>query len=191
MSIADFLFSSSVQKILRIVYAEPNSSFMITRLIEHAGTGRGNGQRQIEALLKAGILREGTRQGRQRTIGANTEFPLYPELRSIYRKSFGLLEPLREALAPFAQQISQAFVFGSVAKSNDHHRSDIDLMVIGNPPLLDVLDALLRVEEIVGRPVHLNMYTREEWADLMKNDPVVANISADSMLEVYPNAETG
>src|SRR6476620_6658331 len=154
MSIADFLFSQPIQNILGLVYGRPGQTFMLHDLIEQAGTGRGNGQRIVERLLAAGVLNEEPRRGRQRTIRADTEFPLYPELASICLKSFGLAEPIREALAPFASEISEAFVFGSVAKGKDNYRSDIDLMVVGTAPLLEATEALLKAEQTLGRPVH-------------------------------------
>ncbi|KIF83473.1 MULTISPECIES: nucleotidyltransferase domain-containing protein [Noviherbaspirillum] len=190
MSIADCLFPPPVQNILRVVYATPDKSFMLKDLIERAGTGRGNGQRHVELLLAAGVLKEGPRQGRQRTISANTKFPLYPELQSICRKSFGLIEPIRDALRPFEEEIGEAFVFGSVARGADTHQSDIDLMVVGTAPMMEVMETLAKAEEVLGRPVHLNMYTPEEWADLRVHDPVVSHISTDSIVRILPNAET-
>lgn len=190
MGIADSLFPPSVQGMLRVVYAAPQRSFMLKDLIERAGSGRGNGQRHVELLLKAGILKEGPRSGRQRTIGANTDFPLYPEMLSIYRKSFGLVEPIRDALRPFEHEIDEAFVFGSVATGMDTHQSDIDLMVVGTAPMMEVMDALLKTEPVLGRPVHLNLYSPEEWADLKVNDPVVARISNDAIVRIFPDAET-
>jgi hypothetical protein len=100
MSMVDFLFSKPIQNILRLVYSKPDKTFRLHDLIERAGAGRGNGQRIVERLLAARVLNEEPRSGHQRTIRANTEFPLYPELANIFRKSFGLVEPIRGALEP-------------------------------------------------------------------------------------------
>ena len=188
MSIADFLFASPVKNILRTVYSAPEQSFMLNELIGRAGHGRGNSQRHIERLIDAGVLEEAPRHGHQRSIRANKDFALYPELLSICRKSFGLLEPIREALAPFRSKISEAFLFGSVAKGSDTHQSDIDLMIIGNAPLLALTEAMFKVEQDLGRPVHLNVYAPEEWTNLKVADPVLSKISLDSITRILPDA---
>ncbi|MBO4121269.1 nucleotidyltransferase domain-containing protein [Cupriavidus gilardii] len=187
MGLADFMFSPGVQRVLARVYGEPMRTFTLSELIEHAGGGRGNGQRHIQRLLDAGVLSEEPRRGKQRVIRANTDFALYPELQSICTKSFGLLEPIRTALRPFATEISEAFLFGSVAREEDNHRSDIDVMVIGTAPMMALMDAMLKVEAELGRPVHLNAYSPAEWADLVSNDPVVARIAAGSIVRVLPD----
>jgi predicted nucleotidyltransferase len=189
MSIADFMFSTPVQNILRTAYSSPGQAFMLNELIERAGGGRGNGQRQVERLLEYGVLKEDERRGRQRAISANVEFVLYPELLSICRKSFGLAEPIREALAPFADQLDEVFVFGSAARREDSHRSDIDLMVVGTASLLEVTEALFKVEKTLGRPVHLNMYTPEEWSRLRLHDPVIAQIVEGDQERILLNAQ--
>ncbi|QQE06200.1 nucleotidyltransferase domain-containing protein [Cupriavidus sp. ISTL7] len=187
MGLADFIFAPAVQRVLARVYGEPTRTFTLSELIEHAGGGRGNSQRHVQRLIDAGVLSEQPRRGNQRVIRANTAFALYPELQSICSKSFGLVEPIRAALRPLAGEIAEAFLFGSVARQEDSHRSDIDLMVIGTAPMMALMDAMLKIEVELGRPVHLNAYSPAEWADLVSKDPVVARIAAGSIVRVLPD----
>ena len=99
-------------------------------------------------------------------------------------KSFALAEPLLEALAPFEQQIDAAFVFGSIAKGTDTHRSGIDLVVVGDVPLMASTDAMFSMEQAIGRPLHLNLYTQAEWASLRPMCPVLAQISEASKIRI-------
>lgn len=96
-----------------------------------------------------------------------------------------LREQLREALAPFAGEIEEAFVFGSVAGGTDTADSDIDLMVIGSAGLIPLLDALAPFEATLGRPVHLTLYAASEWQQLQKSDAVVRKICASPRLAVF------
>ena len=187
MSAADFLFTPSMQRVLALVFVDSEQSFTLNELLTRAGGGRGGGQRQIEQLLAAGVLDEGPRRSRQRSIKVNMSFFLYPELRGIVLKSFGLAEPLRAALKPFEAQIDEAFVFGSVAKGTDTHNSDIDLIVVGDAPLMAMTDALLEVGTFLGRPVHLSLYGADEWAELRRADPVLAQISEASKIGILPH----
>jgi len=188
MSATDFLFTPSMQRVLAMAFADPDHSFTLNELLAHAGGGNGGGQRQIERLLASGVLQEGPRRARQRCIKVNTGFFLYPELRGIVLKSFGLAEPLRSALEPFATQIDEAFVFGSVAKGADTHTSDIDLIVVGDAPLMEMSAAMLEAEKSLGRQVHLNLYGPAEWAQLRQTDPVLAQISEASKIRILPHA---
>lgn len=147
MGAADFLFTPSVQRVLAATLSHPERAYSLEELLALAATGRGNTQQQIERLLTAGVLKEEPRRGRQRSIKANTAYFLYPELSSIVRKSFGLAEPLKKTLRPFAQSIQEAFVFGSVAKGTDTQRSDIDLAVVGTSSLIELSEAVHNVAQ--------------------------------------------
>lgn len=190
MSAADFLFTPALQRVLRAVYADTEQRFTLNELLRLAGSGKGSTQNQIDRLVSAGVLLEEPRRGRQRSLRANTGFFLYSELLGIARKSFGLAEPLRETLAPFENLITEAFVFGSVARQSDSHNSDIDLIVVGSPDLLELSECLMEAEKDLGRKVHLNLYSASEWDTLRKTDPVLMQISEDTKLEIIPNVAT-
>ncbi|CAN7673524.1 nucleotidyltransferase domain-containing protein [Variovorax paradoxus] len=190
MSSADFLFTPTVQRVLAATLANPDRSFLLSELLDLAAGGRGGAQQQIERLLQAGVLTEEPRRGRQRSIRANKDFFLFDELSSIARKSFGVKEPLMRALEPFGDSIREAFVFGSVAKGSDNGRSDIDLAVIGRVALREVTNALLDLEQELGRPIHLSLYDPEEWEELISSDQVMAQIAKGPKLELIRNDET-
>jgi predicted nucleotidyltransferase len=190
MGAADFLFTPSVQRVLTATFSHPDRAYTLEELLSAAATGRGSTQHQIERLLTAGVLKEEPRRGRQRSIRANTEHFLYPELSSIVRKSFGMAEPLKEALRPFAQNIEEAFVFGSVAKGTDSERSDVDLIVVGDAPLLELTEAVHTLEQHLGRAIHLNLYASTEWRELVARDTVMAQIAHGPKLQLIPDAKT-
>jgi uncharacterized protein len=190
MSSTDFLFTPSVQRVLKATLGQPERAFTLQELLESAATGRGSTQLQIERLLHAGVLLEEPRRGRQRSIRANTAHFLYPELASIVRKTFGVREPLLDALEPFREHIVQAFVFGSVAKGTDTAGSDVDLVVVGTAPLMDVSQALQALESTLGRTVHLSLYDPQEWLSLLSSDPVMRQIDQGPKLQLIPDAQT-
>ncbi|HSW07955.1 nucleotidyltransferase domain-containing protein [Aquabacterium sp.] len=183
------MFTPSVQRVLGAALSHPERSFTLQELLRLAATGRGSTQQQIDRLVDAGVLIDEPRRGRQRSIRANTSFFLYPELSSIARKSFGLAEPLRNALEPFTDQINEAFLFGSVVKGTDTERSDIDIVVVGAASLLDLTEALQKVEQALGRSVHLSLYDPAEWLTLIKSDPVVAQIHNGPKLILLPHGQ--
>ena len=78
-------------------------------------------------------------------------------MRGIAQKTIGLAEPLRAALAPMADRIHAAFIYGSVAKRTDSSASDIDLMLLSDvATYADVFAALERASNGLGRKVNPN-----------------------------------
>jgi predicted nucleotidyltransferase len=105
-----------------------------------------------------------TRQGNQIHYQANPHCPIYSELLAIVRKTLSLDEPLCNALAPFAEHITWAFIYGSIAKGEAHSSSDIDLMLIGESlNYSEVMEQLIPLEEQLSRPINPTLYTPEDW----------------------------
>lgn len=190
MGAADFLFTPTVQRVLSATLAAPERSFTLQELLRRAGAGRGSAQQQIDRLVEAGVLMEEPRRGRQRSIRANPDYFLYPELRSIAMKTFSLGEPVREALAPHAGRIKEAFVFGSVVKGSDTGRSDVDIVIVGTVSQLKLFDVTSRLQDQLGRTVQFSVYAPAEWRHLVANDPVVSQIAKGPRLQVLPHAKT-
>lgn len=186
MSIADFMFTPREQRVLSLVLSAPERTFNLAELMSRSGAGSGAGQHTVRRLWEAGVLRE-SRMGNQRLFQANTEFPLYPELRSICAKSFGLAGVLREALAPLTGEIDEAFVFGAVARGTDTAGSVIDLMVVGRVDLHRLLDQVAPLDAQLGRPVHANLHHPAEWAVLSRDDTVVRAILDSPTIRIVPD----
>lgn len=183
MGSIDFMISHSLQRILAPFMARPDEELGMSELIQASAVGRGNVQRLVDKLVDAGLLTE-RRKGRYRGLSINKSFPFYPELRSIALKSFAIKEPITQALLPYARQIEEAFIFGSVAKGTDRASSDIDLILIGTPSMLDVSVDLAALEASLGRKINCNIYTRQEWENLRTTDHVLKQIDATDKMEL-------
>ncbi|HEY1057234.1 MAG TPA: nucleotidyltransferase domain-containing protein [Limnobacter sp.] len=190
MSAVDFLFTPSVRKVLRATLLNPQRRYSLGALLDIAESGRGSTQKQIERLISAGVLIEERPGGRLRMISANPDYFLFDELCSIARKTFGVIEPVSDALQPFWKDIEQAFLHGSVVKGTDSGTSDIDLVLIGNPSYLGVSQALTTLEQTLKRAVHFEIYHPDEWATLCENDPVVQQIANGPKWNLELNEQT-
>ena len=169
-SLADALFTKTQQRVLRVLFGQPERSFYASELIRDAGTGSGAAQRELARLEDSGLI-VARRIGNQKHYQANAVSPLYSELRNIVLKTVGLAEPLRDALKPMASDIRAAFVYGSVAKASDQAASDIDLMVVSdNLSYGDVFGALDKVSRNLGRNVNPTVYSAAEFSKRAKNE---------------------
>lgn len=126
---ADALFSGTQQRVLGYLFGQPERSFFANELIHLAGAGSGAVQRELKRLADCGLVTV-RRIGNQKHFQANPQAPIYQELCIITQKTFGLANPLMEALKPIEAEIEAAFVYGSVAKGKDTASSDIDLMIV-------------------------------------------------------------
>lgn len=161
-TLADALFSKTQQRVLGLLFAQPDRSFFANEIVRLAAAGTGSIHRELERLTAAGLLTE-TRVGNQRHFQANPASPIFEELRGIALKTFGLADVLREALAPLASQILVAFVYGSIAKREDNAKSDVDLMVIAETLAYPELYAVLgEAERRLGRTISPMLYKPDE-----------------------------
>ena len=169
-SLADALFTKTQQRVLRVLFGQPERSFYASELIRDAGTGSGAAQRELAKLEESGLI-VSRRIGHQKHYEANAASPLFSELRSIVLKTVGLAEPLREALKRLSPAIRAAFVYGSVAKATDQAASDIDLMIISDTLTYgEVFGALERVTRAVGRKVNPTVYTAAEFLKRVRTE---------------------
>lgn len=182
-SLADALFSTTQQRVLGLLFGQPDRSFYATELIGLAGVGSGGVQRELARLAQSGLVTVRS-VGNQKHFQANPDAPVFSELCGIVRKTFGLAEPLRFVLAPLAGQIKCAFVFGSVAKRQDTASSDIDLMVISDSlSYADTYAALELASTQLGRTVNPTIYSTQELARrIQQGDAFVTRVLAQPKL---------
>src|SRR3954451_5144342 len=168
-SLVDALFSKTQQRVLALLFGNPDRSFFAREIISRTGSGSGAAQRELARLLESGLVVR-TAIGNQAHYQANRDAPIFPDLRAIIVKTIGLAEPLRLALMPIAEQIDLAFIYGSVASGEDRAGSDIDLLVVANDLMLEEVFAhLADVEKALGRRINPTLFTRAEFLRRRKN----------------------
>lgn len=162
-NLSDALFTGTKQRVLGILYGQPDRSFYANELISLAASGSGAVQRELATLASSGLVTV-TSVGNQKHYQANLNSPIFTELCSIIQKTVGMADPLRKALQPVASQITAAFVYGSVAKKTDTASSDIDLMLVSNELSYGELFSVLEDASMaLGRPVNPTILSREEF----------------------------
>ena len=168
--LADALFAKVQQRVLGVIFGNPGRSFYANEVIGLARSGTGAVQRELARLEAAGLV-TASRIGKQKHYQANQASPVFQELRALVLKTSGLVDVLREALAPAKNLIRAAFVYGSVARGEDTSASDIDLMVIGEGlTYADLFAALEKASTRLGRKVAPTIYSPKDLARRVKQD---------------------
>lgn len=182
-SLADALFSSTQQRVLGLLFGQPDRSFFATEIIDRLGAGSGAVQRELKKLADSGLVTV-SRIGNRKHFQANPASPIFSELRALVRKTIGLLEPLWEALEPASGAIELALVYGSVAKGSETAASDIDLLLVSDTLTLEEVYRLLgSAEQSLGRPINPTLYTSEEFKRRLRDgNPFLKRVLAGETL---------
>lgn len=169
-SFSNAFFSKTQQRVLALLYGHPDQGFYTNDIIRSTHSGTGAVHRELKKLAATGLVTV-TWIGNQSHYQANRANPLFPELRSIVLKTFGLADVLREALKPIAAQMHTAFIYGSVAKQEDTANSDIDLMLLSdNLTYADLFQLLQHAEAQLGRTINPTFYSPSEWKRKLKEN---------------------
>lgn len=144
------------------LFGHPDERFYLRQIVRESGAAHGAVQRELQKLTEAGILRR-TAEGRHVFFQANRESPIFPELHMLLLKTAGIVEVVREALAPLADRIRVAFVFGSAARGELRSDSDVDVLVVGDVLFPAVADAFASAQARLGRDVNPTVYPPAEF----------------------------
>jgi predicted nucleotidyltransferase len=184
-SLSDALFTPVQQRVLALLFGQPDRRFQSAELIRLADSGTGAVHRQLRRLEEVRLI-DVTRIGNQKHYQARRDSPLFAELHGLVVKTVAVVEPLRAALSLLEDRIRAAFVYGSLPKGTDHAASDLDLLVISDSlSYPDIYEALQPAEESLARPVNPTVLTTEDWLRKKAGpDSFVARIATQPKLFV-------
>lgn len=179
VSFGEALFSGTRQKVLGLLFGQPERSFFMNELIQLANSGSGSVQREVERLSSSGLLAV-TQQGRQKSYQANHSSPIYAELCALIKKTIGPAQQLKSLFENTGEDVQLAILYGSVAKQTDRASSDIDLLIVSDTLTLeDLFNLLAPLENDLGRPVSPTLYTVAEFRDRKRaGNPFLARLLA-------------
>lgn len=163
-SVSAALFNGTKAQLLGLLFGHPDEGFYLRQIVRILGCGVGALQRELTDLTGAGIIRRSVR-GRQVYFQANTHCPVYEELKGLMAKTAGVGDILRASLAPLADQIKVAAIYGSVARGDARSESDIDVLVIGSTAFADVVAALSPFQNRLRREINPTVYSPAEFMD--------------------------
>lgn len=162
-SLAYHLLGQTRAAVLSALLLHPNASLHVRELARLTGASPGSLHRELRTLADLGLL---LRQevGRQVHYRANPASPVFDELAGLLRKTAGLVDVLRDALAQLGSKVKLAFVYGSIAAGTERAGSDVDLMVLGSAGFADLARALNSAQAALRRDVNPTVMTQRGFA---------------------------
>ena len=188
-NLAETLFGAYRRRVLWWLLLHPDKSYYVRELARLTHVPPGSLHRELRALADTGLLnREPV--GNQVRYQANRDCPVFEELAGFFRKTSGLADVLREALAPLNERIRLAFIFGSVARGEEDVDSDVDVFVLGEATFSDVVLALSSASGTVGREVNSVVMTPEIFrGKYFEGDPFARRISGQPKIFLIGTAD--
>jgi predicted nucleotidyltransferase len=156
------LFSKTRRAVLSLLYSHVDDAYYVRQIVRAAGVGLGAVQRELKQLSDAGIIRRIVR-GHQVYYQANPQCPVFSELKNLVVKTVGLGAAVQAALTPLGDRIDVAFIYGSIARSEEHRDSDVDVLVVGRVTFAEIVSSLSEAQKTIGRDINPTVYPPAEF----------------------------
>jgi uncharacterized protein len=160
--ISQTLFGKTRRAVLSLLYSHVDEAFYLRQIVRVAGVGLGAVQRELKLLSDAGIIQRIVR-GRQVYYQANPQCPVFGELKALVIKTVGIAAIVQAALAPLADRIRIAGIYGSIARSEEHRGSDVDLLVVGKVTFAEIVSVLDQAQKTINREINPTVYPVDEF----------------------------
>lgn len=154
------LFASrTLVRVLSVLLLNPKRAYYQQELVGLTGSSLRPLQLALDKLTEADLVSKKL-VGKHAYYQVVAAHPVYPDLRSLFEKTFALADVIREAIEPLTEHIEAAFIYGSVARGGERAASDVDVLIVGKVGRKDVARFLASVEEKLDREVNVTLYDK-------------------------------
>jgi predicted nucleotidyltransferase len=179
-TLSNTLFGRTRGAVLSILYGHVGESFYLRQLARDTDIALGPVQREIRQLVDAGLVARKI-VGARTLYSANQQSPVFAEIKNLVAKTVGMHDVLYEALDPLRKKINLAFVYGSVARSGEAERSDVDLMLVGKVDFSAVVSKLADAQRTLNREINPTVYSVKEFRGKVRGN-FLKNVLAEKKL---------
>jgi len=101
------LIWAHASSLLAVLYGHTDQSFYLRQLVREVRAGHGALQRELKHLTDMGLIVRAA-QGNQVLYRANSQSPIFSEIKSLITKTVGIHDVIRSALASLESEIQIA-----------------------------------------------------------------------------------
>jgi len=149
------------ESLLVLFFTNPQKKYYLRELERMLGYSAGSIRRELLKFSSDNLFKT-EKAGNLLYYLLNINHPLFAELKSIVSKTAGVEYSLRSELAKI-NKIKSALIFGSFASKKENEKSDIDLLVIGNPDITKLNKKISLLENKLKREINPVTYSPEEY----------------------------
>lgn len=165
------LISSKTRvKLLVRFFFNPGTISYLRELAKEFNVSTNAVREELNQLTQTNLLKS-QKNGRQVHYSANTEHPLFPELKSMVGKVIGL-DQVIDGIITRLGDLECAYLIDDYAEGKD--TGIIDLLLVGNIDPYHLNDLSQKTERYIKRKIRFLVLNREEFNDFLpklKNRP--------------------
>ena len=173
------LFSSSTRAdVLSLLLNSPDEQFYIREIAKLLRKNPSGIKRELDNLEEMGIV-QSEKVANLKYFHADTESPLYAELKNLITKSLGLPGALKAVLR--ASGAKAAFLYGDYAEGNDE--AEVKLFVLGTE--LSLAKELREIERRFNQRIHCRVMDEDEYLMKKRRDGSLKRILTGKRINLF------
>jgi len=149
-------------KLLTRFFFNPLTKSYLRELAKEFSLSTNSVREELNQLTKTQLL-VSERKGRQVLYGANTEHPLFPELKSMVAKVMGV-DQVIDSIVTRLSDLEEAYLIDDYAEGKDS--GIIDLLLVGNIDEYHLNDLSRKTERYIKRKIRSLVMSRKEYREL-------------------------
>jgi DNA-binding transcriptional ArsR family regulator len=152
--------SSTRIKLLMRLFLNPHARSYLRELAREFSVSTNAVREELNQLTRTDLLKA-EKEGRNVFYSANTEHPLFPELRSMVQKVMGI-DQVVDGIVSRLGDPEKVFLVGDYAEGKD--TGIIDVVIVGNIDQYHLNDISRKIERNIQRKIRSLVLTRREFA---------------------------
>jgi len=149
-------------KLLTRFFFNPLTKSYLRELAKEFSLSTNSVREELNQLTKTQLL-VSERKGRQVLYGANTEHPLFPELKSMVSKVMGI-DRVIDSIVSRLGDLEEAYLIDDYAEGKD--TGIIDLLLVGNIDAYHLNDLSRKTERYIKRKIRSLVLSRREFEQM-------------------------
>lgn len=142
-------------------FFNPTAKAYLRELAKEFNVSTNSVREELNQLTRTKLL-NAQKSGRNVFYTANTQHPLFPELKSMVSKVMGL-DQVVESILTRLGDLEKAFVIDDYAEGKD--TGIVDLVLVGNIDPYHLNDLSRKTERYIKRKIRSIVLTREEFGE--------------------------
>jgi DNA-binding transcriptional ArsR family regulator len=151
--------SATRVKLLMRLFLNPHARSYLRELAREFSVSTNAVREELNQLSRTDLLKV-EKEGRNVFYSANTEHPLFPELRSMVQKVMGI-DQVVDGIVQRLGKLERAYLIDDYAEGKD--TGIIDLILVGNINSQHLSDLTQKTERYINRKIRTLMLSHEEF----------------------------
>lgn len=173
--LSDLIISKVRVKLLKIFLGQAKGLYYVRELTRMTKEEINAIRRELEHLLKAGLL-QSEKRGNRLYYSVKTNFVLYPELVSLVTKSTGIGRLIQKNRSKLGF-VKFLFVSQKLSRGLERNPEDVDLLIIGKVIMPQVAQTVKVMEKLLNTEINYSCMTEEEFGYRKSHkDPFIVKV---------------